>query len=212
MKTINKTRKISTLAILSVVGCIAVGAFGVTLAMLRTDAAPATNRFAGAAVNIGVVENGQTIETGGDNTYTKVTSGTPITKQVAITNIDSITYPTTDTYVRVRLVPSFRYDSGDQAGQLVPVDIAGKVTYVYGSESQDWKTQQVAGETYYYYTKALAPDETSKDLLRAVTYTGTVPENTHFELQVLTEGIAANQNGALLDVWGLSDFDSLDSL
>lgn len=203
MKQMSKKKVIAIS--LSVV-LVAAGIIGVTLAMLKAKADPVTNDFAGAAVNIGVLENGNVIETGGDNTYDKVVKDTPVAKEVQIKNIHSEKYPTTDTYVRVRLVPIFRNDKG----QTVAADMS-KVEYTYGNSDGLWKKQTVKGETYYYYTKALAPNEASSMLITAVTYTGEVPEGAEFELQVLTEGVAAKQSGSL-SAWGLDDFDTLSNL
>ena len=48
-------------------------------------------------------------------------------------------------------------------------------------------------DRYYYYMAPLAPDEVSSCLLKAVTYKGALPADTHFELRVLAEGIARVQ-------------------
>lgn len=186
---------------------VAAGIIGGTLAMLKAKANPVTNDFAGAAVNIGVLENDKVIETGGNNRYDTIVKDNPVTKEVQIRNIDSDDYPTTDTYVRVRLVPIFRNDKG----QTVAADMS-KVEYTYGNEDASWKKQITeSGETYYYYTKALAPGEDSSELITAVTYTGEVPEGATFELQVLTEGVASKQSNSL-SVWGLKNFDGLEDL
>lgn len=203
MKQMSKKKVIAIS--LSVV-LVAAGMIGVTLAMLKAKANTVTNDFAGAAVNIGVLENNKVIETGGDNTYDKVVKDTPVAKEVQIKNIHSEEYPTTDTYVRVRLVPIFR----NAKGQTIAADMS-KVEYTYGNSDGLWKKQTVAGETYYYYTKALAPNEESSMLITAVTYTGEVPEDAEFELQVLTEGVAAKQSGSL-SAWGLDDFNTLSNL
>lgn len=187
--------------------CAAIAVAGSTIAFLNAKSQEATNEFAGAAVNVGVVENG-TVYENGDNTntgYSKVTSGTPVTKSVRIENITSEAYPTTDTYVRVRLVPSFR----DGDGNLLAVNIDDtNVAYTYG-DKENWKYETVDGEKYYYYTEVLNPGDISSELIKAVTYTGNVPEGAHFELQVLTEGVPV---AALERAWGIADFSELSSL
>lgn len=184
--------------------CAILSAAGITMAMLSKQSQAVTNEFQGAGVNIGVLENGNLLEDEGghgDNVqeYPKIEKDKPVQKIVQIQNIDSEEYPTTDTYVRVRLVPIFR----DADGASVAADMS-KVQYTFGNKDGLWKKEKVSGEMYYYYTKALAPNESTSSLIEAVTYTGDVPEGTHFELQVLTEGLAASQSGAL-SAWGISD-------
>lgn len=201
VKKLSKKGKIAVAAALVSVLCVA----GVTMALLNRKTEAAVNYFEGAVVNVGVLEDGTIYENGNNNHdgYTRIVSGQMTEKTVAVKNIDSQEYPTTDTYVRVRLVSAFVYDDGQEyAGQIVPVNMNGSVTYTYGS-SENWKYQTVNGENYYYYNKAIAPDEVTDDLITGVTYTGDVPENAHFELQVLTEGIAARQTGSL-SAWGFA--------
>ncbi|WP_133969582.1 hypothetical protein [Eubacterium limosum] len=208
VKSVNK----KWIVVIASLGVLAIALISITMALLNKKTEAALNPFSGSAVNIGVVETGKNggepIEDsiGGANTITGfdvITSGSPVAKTVQVQNINSEKYPTTDTVVRVRLVPCFRYDSGDYQGQLVPIDMKGKVRYTYQDTetyNTKWtdKQEKIDGndsseETYYYYTEVLKPGDTSEPLFDQVTYTGEVPENAHFELQVLTEGIAANQ-------------------
>lgn len=205
MRQMSKKAKIIAAGVLAL---LVVAVVGTTIAMLQKKTNPVQNDFAGAAVNIGVIENGTDAPLeDGDNTngYDKIEKNKPVSKEVSIKNIDSTDYPTANTYVRVRLVPIFR----NEAGETVPADMT-KVTYTY-DDTENWKKQVIGGETYYYYTKALAPDEVSGKLISAVTYTGDVPEGAVFELQVLTEGIAAGQNQSL-NAWGITDFNELEVL
>jgi len=168
-----------------------------TIALLSQVSQAANNNFNGAAVNVGVVENNNTLEdskNGNTQTYSTMT-GEGVNKQVAIKNINSTEYPTTDTYVRVRLVPKLVWnDDTEYAGQTACANLDGNVTYSF--EGTGWVSVAQENEeyNYYYYTSALAPDQVSTNLISHVTYSGTIPENQHFELEVLTEGIAANQH------------------
>lgn len=201
-----------------------------TLAMLNSKTQSVTNQFAGKGVNIGVVENGSVYENGTNTNsgYKKITDTTPVSKTVQIKNLD--TYATYDTYVRVRLVPTVIYnDDNAKAGQTVPVDMRGKVTYKYGTDfSSKWKallgdSTEVSGnalttptdDIYYYYRTALKSGDVTSDLITTVAYSGTIPDGAHFELRVLTEGIAAGQASsttsgqtAFQEAWGFSP-DSL---
>lgn len=199
MKQLNKKTKIiiATISSILVLTCVV----GVTLALLRNKSEPVANKFKGAAVNIGVVENGKTYENGENSVvYPKVQGGQAIGKVVAVQNITSDSYPTTDTWVRARLVPMIRYDDDakENAGEIAPVTVdASKLTYTMGDAK--WSQQS---EGYYYYTEVVKPGDSTGDLITAVKYTGTIPENAHFELQVLAEGISAKQAGAVEDAWG----------
>lgn len=211
VKSINK----KWLVVIASVGVLAIALISITMALLNKKTEAALNPFSGSAVNIGVVENNKIYEDGKNQVtgfdQNALTNG-GAEKVVQIKNMNKLEnsatpdadYPTTDTVVRVRLVPCFRYDSGDYEGQLVPIDMKNKVTYSVGTTgaisdkwtAKDEKTtadKDSATETYYYYQEALAPGKTTEALFDHVTYTGDIPENAHFELQVLAEGIAANQ-------------------
>lgn len=220
LKKFNRKHKVIFLSAVAAV-LAAVGTAGLTLALLQKKTDAAANDFAGGTVNIGVIENGTLYQSGDyesgnvNDRYQSVDGGAAVAKTVAVQNIDGPDFPTTDTYVRVRLVPMFVYDAGtDYAGQTAAVDIRGKVHYTYGNTA-DWKYSGSGDEKYYYYTKVLRPGEISGNLIESVTFTGEVPEETHLELKVLAEGIAANQTlsgKSSLSVWNLTDFESLSQL
>lgn len=176
----------------------ATGIVGTTFAILHKSSEPAQNKFKGSAVNIGVLEDGKILEDGDNQkTYPKMTSD-GVAKSVKIKNIDSEEYPTADTYVRVRLVPIFR----DANGATIAADMS-KVLYTYGENTDgNWLVKDVGGSDYYYYKKALAPDEETTELIIKVAYTGEIPDGATFELRVLTEGVAAGQKDSLT-AWGL---------
>lgn len=214
MKKLSKKTWVFALA-----GVLAVGiGVSATMALLNTNTQTMTNDFKGNGVNVAVVETNSTPskvyenETSSNtNTYSIITSGTEVGKIVRIENKTSDSYPTVDTFVRVRLVPSFVYNEGTEyAGQTVPMDMTGTTTYTF-SDPTNWKVKADNGENYYYYIKKLAPGEISTELISGVTYRGSVPANAHFELQVLTEGIAANQKStdgksenAAEQAWGVN--------
>ncbi len=104
-----------------------------TMALLSAITGEKVNAFSGGHVNVSVIETGGSkdntdLENPGNsdnntNSYIgNINEG--VTKTVAIKNLDKETYHTVDTYVRVRLVPCFRYNEGSEyAGQLVPVNV-----------------------------------------------------------------------------------------
>lgn len=207
-------RKMLAIAALAVAGAAAV--IGLTAAMLRATTETAENAFEAAAVNIAVWEDGKIYEDADNSNsgYAAMVSEKPVSKTVAVKNLDLEDYPTVDTYVRVRLVPAFRYDSGKRAGQVAAMDMRDAVSYTFG-DSKDWKVQKSdSGEDYYYYTKVLVPGAVTPDLITAVKFTGKRPEGAHFELQVLSDGVAATQKGVLGQngPWGEIDFSKMDAL
>lgn len=216
MKKYSQKTKIIIAAVSSILVLTCV--VGVTLALLRNKSEPVSNKFKGAAVNIAVAEGG-TIYEDGENTviYPDVQGGQEVTKIVAVQNITSEDYPTTDTWVRARLVPIIRYndDAKNNAGEIAPVTVDhANLTYTMGDSrwiqdpanpSDDQKL-----EVYYYYKEVVKPGNKTESLITGVKYTGTIPEDAHFELQVLTEGISAKQDGAVEEVWGKKIAEKLE--
>ncbi len=204
-----------------------------TYAYLNTKTASVVNNFSGAAVNIGIVEQGQdgsqvyedmNIQGNGkynDNaqninmSYKRIDKNNNTQqKSISIKNITSEDYKTTDTYVRVRLVPAIVYDNSEEniknniAGQTVDVDLKGKVSYTFNTKEYEngaWVCKQNTNDSndnYYYFTGIIKPDEVTPELIEAVTCTADIPDNAHFELRVLAQGINANPDYAL-EQWGV---------
>ena len=217
--------KRARLIVTGAVTAIVLTTTGVTWALLNSKTTVAANTFAGAGVNIGVVEKSDVdkeysnaLEHKGDGTGNVLSDFKAFTeddrsqfKVVAIKNIDSAEYPTTDTYVRVRLVPAIVHDDTKDNRELViasttaAVDVSDKVTYKYGDEQgniSNWRYEERGTERYYYYTEPIAPGQITSALISQVSYAGELPAGTHLELRVLTEGVAVRQSGSL-SAWGL---------
>ena len=212
-------------------------AAGTAYALLNARTVTVANQFAGAVVNIGVVEqftdDNTIIYEDMDNindVYDRIKDdNTTRTKEIAVKNINSEEYPTTDTYVRVRLVPMIIYDDSKEnikagiAGNIAAVDMRGKVSYSYANElkSKDDVNKDIQdnedltgswfymdnsssddNERYYYYSVPVAPGDMTSRLINNVTYAGDIPENAHFELKVLAEGVSSKQEDSRAD-WGL---------
>lgn len=217
-------------------------AAGTTYALLNARTVTVANQFAGAAVNIGVVEQftddntiiyedmGEQLTDNINDVYDRIKDdNTTRTKEIAVKNINSEEYPTTDTYVRVRLVPMIIYDDSKEnikagiAGNIAAVDMRGKVSYSYANElkSKDDVNKDIQdnedltgswfymdnsssddNERYYYYSVPVAPGDMTSRLINNVTYAGDIPENAHFELKVLAEGVSSKQEDSRAD-WGL---------
>ena len=74
-------------------------------------------------------------------------------------------------------------------------DLTGSWFYMDNSSFDD-------NERYYYYSVPVAPGDMTSRLINKVTYTGDIPENAHFELKVLAEGVSSKQEDSRAD-WGL---------
>lgn len=234
--------KLKKTALAAGITVLLMGAAGTTYALLNTRTVTVANQFAGAAVNIGVAEHfnddniiiyedmGEQLTDNINDVYDRIRDdNTTITKEIAVKNIDSDEYPTTDTYVRVRLVPMIVYDDSKEnikagiAGNIAAVDMRGKVSYSYANELKSkadvnkdiqdnedltgsWfymdNSSSDDNERYYYYSVPVAPGDMTSRLINKVTYTGDIPENAHFELKVLAEGVSSKQEDSRAD-WGL---------
>ena len=217
-------------------------AAGTAYALLNARTVTVANQFAGAVVNIGVVEQftddntiiyedmGEQLTDNINDVYDRIKDdNTTRTKEIAVKNINSEEYPTTDTYVRVRLVPMIIYDDSKEnikagiAGNIAAVDMRGKVSYSYANElkSKDDVNKDIQdnedltgswfymdnsssddNERYYYYSVPVAPGDINSRLINNVKYAGDIPENAHFELKVLAEGVSSKQEDSRAD-WGL---------
>lgn len=192
----------------------------VTMAILKADMGSRTNKFSSnGKVNVAVIENGNKdvlYETGSGLELPAISS-TPVSKQIQIMNVDRVDYPTSNTYVRVRLIPSFVYNEDENhAGETVATNIdLNDIQYNFAS-STNWIAKDIAGETYYFYNKALAPNAVSDMLLDSVAYTGTIPEGSHFELEVLVDGVSANSSGtkytSAIEAWQLESYLSTEEI
>lgn len=212
VKSVNK----KWVVVIASVGVLAIALISITLALLNKKTEAALNPFSGSAVNIGVVENNKIYEDGKNQVtgfdQNALTNG-GAEKVVQIKNMNKLEnsdtpdadYPTTDTVVRVRLVPCIRYDetAPNYGGQVVPVSatdangnslVGYKFNNTEGVNTTNWEMKKEGIETYYYYRTPLAPGKTTEALFDRVTYSGNLPEGAHFELQVLAEGAAAKQN------------------
>lgn len=234
--------KLKKTALAAGITVLLMGAAGTTYALLNARTVTVANQFAGAAVNIGVVEQftddntiiyedmGEQLTDNINDVYDRIKDdNTTRTKEIAVKNIDSDEYPTTDTYVRVRLVPMIIYDDSKEnieagiAGNIAAVDMRGKVSYSYANELKSkadvdkamkdnedltgsWfymdNSSSDDNERYYYYSEPVAPGDMTSRLINKVTYTGDIPENAHFELKVLAEGVSSKQEDSRAD-WGL---------
>ena len=114
---------------------------------------------------------------------------------------------TSEAYIRVKLVPSWRDAYGNVAGvpAALPTD-AHPIPGISFTVNSTLAFDYPAGE-YYYYKGTLAPGEQTPVLIDRLSvdysaFTGTVYEGLTFELSVLAEGLHASP-GAAEAAWGM---------
>lgn len=175
------------------IACFAAAALtigiGSTSALLKVQATEVKNVFESAKINVQIVEvlpDGS--GTQGSDTNNAVDFGTicrdnPVSKEVCVENLHSEEYPTTDTFVRCRIVPILRDEEGNNTAEDISLRLSGM--------GQGWKIEELNGEYYYYWTKELGRGEKTNALFEKVTVTSDIPEGAHLELQVLVDAVQA---------------------
>ena len=174
-------------------------AAGTAYALLNARTVTVANQFAGAVVNIGVVEQftddntiiyedmGEQLTDNINDVYDRIKDdNTTRTKEIAVKNINSEEYPTTDTYVRVRLVPMIIYDDSKEnikagiAGNIAAVDMRGKVSYSYANElkskddvNKDIQDNEDLTGSWFYMDNSSSDDNES-----CLLYTSPSPRDT----------------------------------
>lgn len=174
MKKIFKSKKSVVIVSLSafVVLCV-----GLTFALLNSTAKQVENEFKSAKINVQVVEDKGTSQTYDDVKY----YGDNYNKSVKVENLVLDDYQTTDTLVRVKLVPVLRDKATDaNLGST-------EVSYEQGENWNDW----VMHQGYYYYKFPLAAGAVTGELISGVKLEEDLPDNTYLEIQVLTDAVQA---------------------
>ncbi|RDU25164.1 hypothetical protein [Anaerosacchariphilus polymeriproducens] len=193
MKKIKFPKKRNAVAVGLSVLCLLT--FGGVLALVSHQTAVAENSFKIGHVNIGVIEQKKSSKPLEDKDnvleYGEIKKDKTVEKKVSIKNIDSDSYPTVDTYVRVQFVAALRDKNGNGVGTPIQVK--------YNTASSKW----VEKDGYYYYTEAVKPDELSELLLESVTAISEVPAKTSLEIRVLADGIQAEPIDAAIEAWGI---------
>ena len=194
------TDKKLRLAALFVVIVFSVAVSG-TLAYFTVSTLSIENDFFPARLSIRVVEN---FDQDADGNYVKT--------DVCIKN-ESVSNASSNAYVRVKLVPSWRYADGSVAGVPTPAlpawtepegaEIAPGVTICINNQSA---FDHING--YYYYKGLLKSGKETPVLIEklSVDYsllTGTVYDGLTFELTVMAEGLN-DAPGATENAWGMT--------
>lgn len=204
-QSVTKRAVVATAAASAVV-IIGVGA---TFALLRVQAqGEVTNAFQSAKINVQVVEEnpaGGTVESDINNEvdFGSIQKNEERIKKVQIENVHSEEYPTTDTFVRCRIVPVLRDAEGN--------NIATKVDFSIAGTDDTWKEYtEENGEKYYYWTKVLPKEAKTGYLFESVTVTSEIPTGAHLELQVIVDAVQARpyasaedkEKTAVYTAWG----------
>lgn len=147
-------------------------AVGTTFALLKAHTDPVTNTFKAAESKIDIIEK---------TDYGKKS-------EVQVKNIGTAT-----SYVRVKLV--MNWVSDDETNRTIssePVDI--KVDY---DDTDKWFEK----DGIYYYTKPVAPQDLTSNLLKSAIEQTNAPKGYHLEVTVLAESIQAAPDTAVKDAW-----------
>lgn len=185
--TIGRVRKKTIVAVALAILAVAIVGVSTTLALMKVQATEVTNEFKAAKINVQVVEekeDGNTFQSDSNNKIDFGKLKTETIKKVKIENLNLPEYPTTDAFVRCRIVPVLRDEEGN--------NIATRVEYEISSKNAEWSQESLGtGETYYYWTKILPKGEKTEYLFESVTVTSEIPDGAHLELQVLVDAIQA---------------------
>ena len=130
-----------------------------------------------------------------ENTFTAAKSDIEINEDVTGGQKNSIVVKNTGTavsYVRVKLVMNWVSEDGKTIS-AEPVNIT--VNY----DKANWFEQG----GIYYYTKPVAADAVTTNLLQTPITQGTAPEGYHLEVMVLAESIQAAPSTAVQQSWGV---------
>ena len=150
---------------------------GASLSFLKTQKGPLVNEFASSYVT------SEVIETFKDN----------VKKDVKIQNTGDI-----DAYIRAAVIVTWE-DEGKNVYPQMPV--AG-TDYTIEFSKDGWT---LASDGYYYYSKPVAPDESTKTLIEKVT---PVDENTpkgyKLSVEILGDAIQSIPTKAVESSWGVT--------
>lgn len=162
---------------------------GSTFALLKVQAGEVKNVFHSAKINVQVVEvlpDGSEIQGSDEKSvvnFGSVQKDISIDKNVCIENLHSEAYPTTDTFVRCRIVPVLRDGEGNS--------IAERITFKTEGMNPGWRISETDGESYYYWTRRLARGEKTEPLFEHMTVTCDIPQGANLEMQILVDAVQA---------------------
>lgn len=181
-----------------------------TLALLSTTTNKAENTFSAIhnKVNVGIVEDKTYEELKDESHNLSLNENNQAVKSFRIKNINRLNddlkddpegkeyYPTGKTLVRARIVPMLVYNQEGNThddNTIAGLDMAKlKMKVTQGQNSHWYANNEKNGEIYYYYCQPIDKDQTTKPLNVTATYEGGIPEGTHLEIRVLTEGVNYN--------------------
>ncbi len=146
-------------------------AVGTTLALLKANTDPVTNTFTAATSGIDIIE--------------KTDNG--VKSEVTVKNTGTAT-----SYVRAKLVLNW---VDDTTGNIVS---GGTLPTVALNSDNSWF---LGSDGIYYYTKPVAPQGLTTNLLKDPIEQKNAPEGCHLEVTVLAESIQAAPDAAVEGAW-----------
>lgn len=155
---------------------ILTAAVGGTMAWLSTKTQDLTNTFEPAKVTCKVVEPGWV-------------NGTSTTKR----NVSIQNTGTTDAYIRAMIVANWCTADSKVVKTATP-------TYE-GLPGSDW----VEHDGFYYYTKPVAPNQTTGNLFTSCTPGTDKPEGAdHLEVNIICQAVQSTPANAVTEAWGVT--------
>lgn len=174
-----KTWKALIVAALAVV--ILTAAVGGTMAWLSTQTQDLTNTFVPAKVTCAVVED-----------FTDKTTK----KDVRIQNTG-----TTDAYIRAMIVANWCTAKDANGKTKVVAPYAVNASNFIGLSENGWVKHS---DGFYYYTKPVAPNQTTSMLFTKCEQ-GTVPEGAdHLEVNIICQAVQSTPANAVTEAWGVT--------
>lgn len=108
----------------------------------------------------------------------------------------------TDAYIRATIVVNWKDEAGNIYGEFEPVASTATETNDYTLVLQEYdeldETKWIQGsDGFYYWTKPVAPNETTGTLIESCEYTANAPEGYHLSVEIL--GSAIQSRGKIDD-------------
>ena len=168
---------------------LAIATVGTALAFVFMNTAAIQNSFGPSAVACAVIENNGKPITGAD-----FDTGS-VKERVQIKNTG-----TTDAYVRVAVVVNWKSDSGSVWAQK-PVEGADGDYSISTDLANGWVR---GGDGYYYYTKAVMPDEMTNVLINTAQLNEgrTAPQGYYLSIEIVASAIQASPDEVVEEQWG----------
>ena len=177
MRRKNHNLKKSVILLISV-SALMLMVIGTSLSFLKTQKGPLVNEFASSYVTSEVIEKFEN----------------NIKSNVKIQNTGDI-----DAYIRAAVIVTWK----DKSGNVYPKMPVADTDYTIAFSDIGWDINTSDG--YYYYTTPVAPNETTKPLIKTVIPVDEkTPEGYWLSVEILGDAIQSLPTKAVVDSWGVT--------